>query len=141
MQSATVFRALADPTRRAILDLLRDEPRTVVRIAAGFDVSRPAISQHLRILREAKLVRERQEGRCRYYTLQPAPLAAVDEWLAAYRVSWQRSLLGLKEYVEAARRVGGRKRGRRPDGTDQRAEPPRESTRGKSEKAAGRRRV
>lgn len=112
----SAFRAIADPTRRAILDLLRQEPRTVRAIAAGFDMSRPAISQHLRVLREASLVHERREGRCRFYSVRPEPLAAVDAWLEAYRVSWQKNLLSLKEFVEAEERESaraGKRRGRR----------------------------
>lgn len=107
---ATVFRAIADPTRRAILDLLRDEPLSVQRIAADFRVSRPAISQHLKVLREARLVQERKEGRRRFYGLSPEPLAAVDRWLAFYRESWRKNLLSLKDYAEAEERA--RPRGR-----------------------------
>jgi DNA-binding transcriptional ArsR family regulator len=104
-QSTEIFRAISDPTRRAILDLLRDEGRTVQRLADGFDVSRPAISQHLKVLRDAGLVRERKEGRCRIYALNPQPLRTVDRWLEAYRRFWERNLLGLKEYVEAEQRA------------------------------------
>jgi DNA-binding transcriptional ArsR family regulator len=118
MESEPAFRAIADPTRRAILDLLRQEPRTVRAIAAGFDISRPAISQHLRVLREASLVQERKEGRRRFYSLRPEPLAAVDAWLEAYRASWQKNLLSLKQFVEAEERAGsGRKRKRQRRGT------------------------
>lgn len=108
-QSTEVFRAISDPTRRAILDLLRDERRTVRELACGFDVSRPAISQHLKVLRDTGLVRERKEGRCRFYALSPQPLRAVDHWLAGYRCLWERNLLGLKEYVEAEERAERRK--------------------------------
>ena len=108
-QSTGVFRAISDPTRRAILDLLRDEARTVGKLADGFDMSRPAISQHLKVLRDAGLVRERKEGRCRVYAFRPQPLRAVDRWLEAYRRSWERNLLGLKEYVEAEERAARRK--------------------------------
>jgi len=108
-QSAETFRAISDPTRRAILDLLRDETRTVSALAAGFDVSRPAISQHLKILRGAGLVRERKQGRQRYYSLHAQPLRAVDAWLQAYRRAWERNLLGLKEYVEAEERAERRR--------------------------------
>jgi DNA-binding transcriptional ArsR family regulator len=107
-QSTEIFRAISDPTRRAILDLLRDEGRTVQRLADGFDVSRPAISQHLKVLRDAGLVRERKEGRCRIYALNPQPLRTVDRWLEAYRRFWERNLLGLKEYVEAEERTDRR---------------------------------
>ena len=96
-----VFRAISDPTRRAILDLLREDGLPVQEIAADFAVSRPAISQHLRVLRDASLVRERRDGRRRIYTLNAAPLARVDAWLRSYRASWERNLQSLKEFVEA----------------------------------------
>ena len=116
-QSTEVFRAISDPTRRAILDRLRDESRTVGTLALGFDVSRPAISQHLKVLRDAGLVRERKEGRNRIYALRPLPLRAVDAWLEDYRRFWERSLLGLKDYVEAEERAGRRRpRGRKSEG-------------------------
>lgn len=95
------FSALADPTRRAVLDLLRSGSLPAGRIAQSFPVSRPAISRHLRLLRRAKLVRERREGRRRLYQLNPEPLRAVDSWLERYRMFWQMSLADLKAYVEA----------------------------------------
>ena len=79
-----VFQALADPTRRAILEVLR----------------RPAISKHLRILKEADLVKEVKVGRNRLYELHPEPLRDIDEWLAHYRHMWQHQLRNLKRYVE-----------------------------------------
>ncbi len=96
------FRALADPTRRAVLDLLRRGTLPAGRIAHAFPVSRPAISKHLRLLRRAHLVQERREGRHRFYQLNPGPLRAVDSWLNHYRIFWQTSLTGLKVFVEAA---------------------------------------
>jgi DNA-binding transcriptional ArsR family regulator len=97
----TTFQALSDPTRRAVLDLLRAGRQPAGRIASSFPVSRPAISKHLRLLRRAHLVEERREGRHRFYQLNPEPLKAVDSWLEQYRVFWQRSLTGLKAFVEA----------------------------------------
>jgi DNA-binding transcriptional ArsR family regulator len=94
------FSALADPTRRAVLDLLRQGSQPAGRIAQAFPVSRPAISKHLRLLRRAHLVQERREGRHRFYQLNPAPLKAVDSWLEQYRAFWQTSLTNLKTYVE-----------------------------------------
>lgn len=114
-QSIEIFRAISDPTRRAILDRLRDESRTVQKLADGFDMSRPAISQHLKVLRDAGLVRERREGRCRFYALSSQPLRAVDRWLEAYRCMWERNLLGLKEYVEAEARADRRGKRRTRD--------------------------
>lgn len=70
-------------------------------IAADFDVSRPAISQHLRVLLDAGLLRERRDGRRRIYALNATPLAQVDEWLRSYRAFWERNLQGLKEFVES----------------------------------------
>jgi DNA-binding transcriptional ArsR family regulator len=95
------FGALADPTRRAVLDLLRQGTQPAGKIARAFPVSRPAISKHLRLLRQAHLVEERREGRHRLYRLNPTPLKAVDSWLEQYRVFWQTSLVSLKTFVEA----------------------------------------
>lgn len=95
-----VFKAISDPTRRAILDRLRAGGRPAGEIASGFAVSRPAISQHLRVLREAGLVDERRDGRRRVYALVGETLETVDDWLQAYRRSWQRNLESLKAYVE-----------------------------------------
>ncbi len=95
------FSALADPTRRAVLDLLRHGSQPAGQIAEAFPVSRPAISKHLRLLRRAHLVKEHREGRNRLYELNPGPLRAVDSWLNQYRTFWQMSLTGLKAFVEA----------------------------------------
>jgi len=98
-QEAT-FQALADPTRRAVLDLLRKGAQPAGRIATAFPVSRPAISKHLRLLRRAHLVREHREGRNRIYQLNPEPLRAVDSWIEQYRVFWAANLNSLKSFVE-----------------------------------------
>jgi DNA-binding transcriptional ArsR family regulator len=95
------FQALADPTRRAVLDLLRRGSQPAGQIASAFPVSRPAISKHLRLLRRAHLVREHREGRHRVYQLNPEPLRAVDSWIEQYRVFWANSLTNLKAFVEA----------------------------------------
>ncbi len=95
-----VFRAIADPTRRAILDRLRVGPAPVNELAADFEQSRPAISKHLRVLRETRLVTEERVGRERLYALNPAPLAKAAAWLEGYRVFWQRNLNALKRYLE-----------------------------------------
>lgn len=95
------FQALADPTRRAVLDLLRQGNQPAGKIASAFPVSRPAISKHLRLLRRAHLVSERREGRHRVYQLNPEPLKAVDHWLDHYRTFWRANLAGLKTFVEA----------------------------------------
>jgi DNA-binding transcriptional ArsR family regulator len=95
------FHALADPTRRAVLDLLRQGSQSAGQIASAFPVSRPAVSKHLRLLRRAHLVQERKEGRHRFYQLNPEPLKAVDSWLEHYRVFWRANLASLKAFVEA----------------------------------------
>jgi len=93
LRAATdVFHAIADPTRRAILDRLRAGPAPVHALASDFDQSRPAISQHLRVLREARLVSEQRVGRERVYRLQPAPLQRVAGWIEGYRSFWQLNL-------------------------------------------------
>jgi DNA-binding transcriptional ArsR family regulator len=94
------FHALADPTRRAVLDLLRQGARPAGQIAGAFPVSRPAISRHLRQLRRARLVVEHRRGRHRYYQLNAEPLKAVDSWLHHYRNFWQANLANLKSFVE-----------------------------------------
>lgn len=95
------FTALADSTRRAVLDLLRQGSQPAGRIASAFPVSRPAISKHLRVLRRAHLVEQRRDGRHRFYQLNPDPLRAVDSWLEQYRRFWSASLSNLKTFVEA----------------------------------------
>lgn len=99
-KQAAVFQALADPTRRDILDLLRTTERTAGDVADRFPVSRPAVSRHLRVLRQAGLVSQRKEARARWYRLEPAALREVDRWLARYRVFWGARLHDLKRYVE-----------------------------------------
>src|SRR5579864_6093511 len=94
------FQALADPTRRAVLDLLRRGSQPAGQIASAFPVSRPAISKHLRLLRRAHLVREHREGRHRVYQLNPEPLRAVDSWIEHYRSFWSANLASLKTFVE-----------------------------------------
>jgi DNA-binding transcriptional ArsR family regulator len=97
---ADVFRAIADPTRRAILDRLRAGPAPVHALAADFEQTRPAISKHLRVLRDAKLVAEERSGRERLYVLTPVPLQTAVGWLEGYRGYWQRNLDNLKRYLE-----------------------------------------
>src|SRR6201997_2601972 len=109
-----IFSALADPTRRAVLDLLRRGRQPAGQIAQAFPVSRPAISKHLRLLRRAHLVEERREGRHRFYQLNPEPLRAVDSWLEQYRLFWRAHLTSLKAFVEAEQaKESGASRGKR----------------------------
>jgi DNA-binding transcriptional ArsR family regulator len=95
-----VFHVIADPTRRAILDRLRAGPAPVNELAADFDLTRPAVSKHLRVLRDSKLVTEERVGRERLYALRPAPLQKAMAWLEGYRAFWQRNLDSLKRYLE-----------------------------------------
>ncbi len=97
-----VFHAVSDPTRRVILDRLKMGTAPVHVLAEGLPMSRPAVSKHLRVLRDAHLVRERKEGRERVYELNPQPLRDVASWLEGYRSFWAQNLASLKAFVEAA---------------------------------------
>jgi DNA-binding transcriptional ArsR family regulator len=101
--SADVFHAVADPTRRAILDRLRGRAVAVAELAAGFDMTRPAVSKHLRVLRQANLVREERDGRQRVYRLDPAPLRDVSQWVESYRTFWSANLASLKRHLEGGK--------------------------------------
>jgi DNA-binding transcriptional ArsR family regulator len=87
-----VFAALADPTRRRLLELLAAGERSAGELAGEFAISRPGVSRHLRVLREAGLVHERGDGRRRLYSVDPAPLAEVDDWLDRWRGFWAQRL-------------------------------------------------
>lgn len=82
------FAALADPTRRRIVELLAAREYAAGELARRFDMTQPAVSQHLRLLREAGVVRMRREAQRRIYALEPAGLAELDAWLARYRRFW-----------------------------------------------------
>lgn len=98
--SATdVYAAIADPTRRSILRLLLDTEMSVTEIAEGFAVTRPAISQHLGILRDAGLVVYRRDGRIRFYRARPQPLGEVVDWLSYFDSFWNAKLAGLSRYL------------------------------------------
>jgi DNA-binding transcriptional ArsR family regulator len=100
---ADPFHAIADPTRRAILDRLRKGEAAVAELAAGFAVSRPAVSKHLRVLRDARLVREHRgtgDARQRVYELSPAPLREVVAWAQDYQVFWQVTVSNLERCLE-----------------------------------------
>ncbi len=94
------FHAIADPTRRAILDHLKAGELGAGEIARRFHVSRPAVARHVRVLRKAGLVRERRAAQMRFYSLEPKGLAEVDRWLAPYRLFWAARLTDLKTFVE-----------------------------------------
>ncbi len=99
----TLLLVLADPTRRAIMTLLAERERAAGELVAAFALSQPAISRHLRVLREAGLVRVRDEGRQRIYRLDAAPLADLDAWLAGYRHFWSARLDALERRIEERR--------------------------------------
>jgi DNA-binding transcriptional ArsR family regulator len=98
--SNDVFRALADPTRRAILELLRDSARSATEIAEPFEMSQPAMSQHLRVLRDAGLVRVAVVGRQHFYALDPRPLRQIERWIQRYRGFWEGKLDHLSAYLD-----------------------------------------
>ena len=100
MPEDDVFAAIASPARRALLDELATGPKAVRELAAGFSISRPAVSQHLRVLKEAALVKEERLGRERRYRLDPAPLRAVDSWLSHYQGFWQDRMAALNDVLE-----------------------------------------
>jgi DNA-binding transcriptional ArsR family regulator len=97
----TIYDIIADPTRRRILDLLREQPRAVGDLVNVLDISQPGVSKQLRVLREAGLVRVEKDAQRRVYTLQPEPLAEVDEWLASYRLLWEGRFDRLDAYLNA----------------------------------------
>jgi DNA-binding transcriptional ArsR family regulator len=95
-----VYSAVADATRRSILAGLARGPRSAGEIARDYDVSRPAISKHLRALETAELVRVEKRGRRRVYALNPAPLGEIDRWLEEIRTMWAARLVGIKRAAE-----------------------------------------
>jgi DNA-binding transcriptional ArsR family regulator len=95
-----MFEVLAEPNRRRILDLLREDERPVGDLVAALGLSQPAVSKHLRLLREAGLVAVRADGQRRLYRTDPAPLREIDEWLAPYRRAWSRRLDRLERHLD-----------------------------------------
>jgi DNA-binding transcriptional ArsR family regulator len=95
-----IFSALADENRRRIMVMLSQESKSVNAIAEKFNISRPAISKHLRILERSKLVTQKKEGRERYYSFNPKPMKAVFDWLKFYDKFWDAKLNSLKLFVE-----------------------------------------
>jgi DNA-binding transcriptional ArsR family regulator len=96
----TAVEALAQPTRRQILDLLREGERPVGELVERLDMSQPAVSKHLRVLREVGLVEVRTDAQRRLYCVRPEPLAELDAWLAPYRRLWTRSLDALEKHLD-----------------------------------------
>lgn len=97
---ATVFHAIADPTRRRILLMLRDGERSATELARPFAATQSAVSQHLAVLRRAGLVADRHEGRRRYYRVQPRPLREVAEWVAFFEQFWEDRFEALGNYLQ-----------------------------------------
>lgn len=98
--TTATFTVLAEPSRRRILDLLRDQERSVGELVDATALSQPGVSKHLRVLREAGLVEVRQDAQRRFYGLRPEPLAEVDAWLAPYRRLWSRRLDALERHLD-----------------------------------------
>src|SRR3954451_7498439 len=96
-----VLQALADPSRRTVLEILRSHPATAGELAAALPIARPGVSRHLRVLREVGLVDVRQDAQRRIYSLRPDALAEVDQWLEPYRALWRNRLDAL--HTEIAR--------------------------------------
>ena len=99
--TTTAFEVLAEPNRRRILDLLRVDERPVGDLVAELSVSQPAVSKHLRILREAGLVEVRPDAQRRLYRVRPEPLRALDEWLEPYRRMWASRLDDLERHLDS----------------------------------------
>lgn len=98
--TADVFRAISDPTRRAILAMLGDADRSVTELAEPFRMTQPAVSQHLRILRDAGLVSAAKSGRQRLYRINPLPLKEVYDWVGHYERFWNQKLDALGRFLE-----------------------------------------
>ena len=98
--TATTFELVAQPTRRRILDLLLERARPVGELVKLLGLSQPGVSKHLRVLREAGLVRVRRDAQRRWYELQPQRLAELDEWLEPYRQLWEDRLDALERHLD-----------------------------------------
>ncbi|AIJ20973.1 MULTISPECIES: ArsR/SmtB family transcription factor [Amycolatopsis] len=98
---ASTFEVLAEPRRREILDLLRTSERPVGDLVERLRLTQPAVSKHLKVLREAGLVEVRQDAQRRWYRLRPEPLAEIDAWLAPYRRMWNASLDALERHLDS----------------------------------------
>ena len=99
-QISRVFRALSDPTRRAVLAQLSLKPASMTELARPFKMALPSFAQHLTVLEECGVVRSHKEGRVRRYQLIPQPLAAAEDWMVSQRTIWAQRLDQLEEYVE-----------------------------------------
>src|SRR5581483_4011300 len=95
-----MFEVLAEPHRRHILDLLREDERPVGDLVAALGLSQPAVSKHLRVLRDAGLVAVRADAQRRLYRLRPEPLREIDDWLTPYRAAWRDRLDDLARHLD-----------------------------------------
>jgi DNA-binding transcriptional ArsR family regulator len=102
-----VFAALASPARREVLRILLDGPRTAGELAAHFDMRRPSVSEHLKVLRDAGLVSERKVGRQRHYQLEEEPFAEIREWLHPYELFWRDRMKALRLHRHVHAGAGG----------------------------------
>jgi DNA-binding transcriptional ArsR family regulator len=103
MAMLTTLQVLAEPSRQSILDLLRDGELPVGELAARLGMSQPAVSKHLRVLKDAGMVTVRAEAQRRLYRIRPEPLAELDEWLAPYRKFWNTRLDHLEQHLDRRR--------------------------------------
>src|SRR5918999_1293650 len=101
--SAATFAVVAEPTRRRILDLLRERARSVGELVDQLGLSQPGVSKHLRVLREAGLVAVRRDAQRRWYELRPEPLEEIDDWLEPYRQLWTDRLDALERHLDATK--------------------------------------
>jgi DNA-binding transcriptional ArsR family regulator len=97
---ATTFDVVAEPTRRRILDLLRERPRPVGELVELLGISQPGVSKHLRVLRDARLVRVKRDAQQRWYEVDPGPLTEIDAWLEPYRAFWVARLDALERHLD-----------------------------------------
>ncbi|HKW73762.1 MAG TPA: metalloregulator ArsR/SmtB family transcription factor [Candidatus Dormibacteraeota bacterium] len=110
MAVGSTFEVMAEPNRRVIVELLRERERTVGELVGALDVSQPAVSKHLRVLRSAGLVESRVDAQRRYYRVQALPLRELDAWLEPYRAMWTKSLDDLERHLDQTQ--GGKRAGR-----------------------------
>ncbi len=103
MKQFSALQALAEPRRRAILELLRDGERPVGELVEHLQISQPAVSKHLRVLRDAGLVEARVDAQRRLYRIRPEPLADLDAWLASYRALWSSRIDRLEDHLDERR--------------------------------------
>ena len=96
-----VFYALADPTRRGVLERLSDRPAPVSELAQPFDMALPSFTQHLNVLEDCGLVRSRKTGRVRTYQIAPRPLKAAERWIVKHRAMWETRLDSLDDYLNS----------------------------------------